>query len=374
MKSKAAILVLLIILAGCSVPLTPAGVPDTAGKEPAADRFSIIDPRDCPVITAPTGEKIIFSKLSNKEINDLLPLEQSVVTILKTTAEGNVGFTSAKFTAEAGRYKILLDYIKFRDETLRNSGKSYRVGVGIRITADVTTSKANLDLGSLFAIGMQAKQGNLSGQIEVLKIGIDSSKISILMPPPMEINDSSMQNALQAVAAIRAKLYDSDTKLTPHMIAEKAEPSDGPENEGGDKNKVVLNSYFSDLDGKKEYVSSNGVVEFKTAKDNSLRGATTVNDLMVNGKLDKFVWKVAGYKRDNYLYLSYGAGVAVLKYHNDDYVGYWIGENSEGALMKCPYVLSKDRLTDKQAKKRWSVFEQNCYQWNIIENKLVKPN
>ncbi|WP_230586854.1 hypothetical protein, partial [Ralstonia solanacearum] len=41
---------------------------------------------------------------------------------------------------------------------------------------------ADLDLGSIFAIAFAAKAGYLKGQIEVLKIGIDSPSFNLVLP------------------------------------------------------------------------------------------------------------------------------------------------------------------------------------------------
>jgi len=113
------------------------------------------------------------------------------------------------------------DPAKYRDEVMIEKGDKIpcRVGVGVRIVANISTKKANIDLSGLFPIAFAAKSGFLNGQIEVLKIGIDSAGLNMILPPPSEINDTSLQSALQAVAAIRAKLYDQNTKLIPHVLA-----------------------------------------------------------------------------------------------------------------------------------------------------------
>ena len=181
-----------------------------------------IDPRSSPWFEKDTSagiKKYYWDDLKNSEANSNLPLERSFVSVLKMDGSINVGFISSKYSAEAGRYKTTLDYAKFRDDVMGDKNIPVRVGVGVRIVADISTTKADIDLGSIFAIAFAAKAGYLKGQIEVLKIGMDSPSFSLVLPPPTEINDTSLQNALQAVASIRAKLYDSDTKLTPHILA-----------------------------------------------------------------------------------------------------------------------------------------------------------
>ena len=116
-----------------------------------------------------------------------------------------------------------MDYVKFRDEPIVDSSgkviRKGRVGVGLRLVAELSTSKANLDLGSLLAIGINAKSGNLKGSLFVNVIGVDSSDITNLIPLSMVIDETSIQAALQSLAAIKSKIYDAKTQLTPHVVA-----------------------------------------------------------------------------------------------------------------------------------------------------------
>ena len=220
---------IITLLGGC------AGVPQPPGIDAAVSMiikppgytepgpiYISIDPRSSPWFEKDTSagtKKYYWEDLKNSEANSNLPLERSFVSVLKVDGSVNSGFISSKYSAEAGIYKTTLDYAKFRDDVMVDKNTPVRVGVGVRIVADISTTKADIDLGSIFAIAFAAKAGYLKGQIEVLKIGMDSPSFSLVLPPPTEINDTSLQNALQAVASIRAKLYDSDTKLTPHILA-----------------------------------------------------------------------------------------------------------------------------------------------------------
>lgn len=220
---------IITLLGGCAGTPQPPGIyvpVSMFGKPPGYTEpgpiYISIDPRSSPWFEKDTSagiKKYYWDDLKNSEANSNLPLERSFVSVLKMDGSINVGFISSKYSAEAGRYKTTLDYAKFRDDVMGDKNIPVRVGVGVRIVADISTTKADIDLGSIFAIAFAAKAGYLKGQIEVLKIGMDSPSFSLVLPPPTEINDTSLQNALQAVASIRAKLYDSDTKLTPHILA-----------------------------------------------------------------------------------------------------------------------------------------------------------
>jgi hypothetical protein len=220
---------MLTILTGCASISPPPGIEaavSSIAKPPGYTEsgpiFVSIEPRSSAWFekeTSAGNRKYYWDDLKNSEANANLPLERSFVSVLKVDGSANAGFVSSKYSAEAGRYRTTLDYAKFRDDAMGEKDIPVRVGVGIRIVADITTVKSDIDLGSIFAIAFAAKAGYLKGQIEVLKIGLDSPSLSLVLPPPTEINDTSLQNALQAVASIRAKLYDSDTKLTPHILA-----------------------------------------------------------------------------------------------------------------------------------------------------------
>lgn len=228
MKRLVLVAASVAVLAGCAVPGRLPSLDKAVGSSglinaPALE-FVSIDPGASLWFEKETSaglKKVFWEDLTNAQANPELSLERSFVSIKKIETSGAVSVASAKFTAEAGKYKTIIDYAKYRDDVISPGDVPCKVGVGVRISADVVTTKADIDLGSLFAIAFAAKSGYLSGQIEVLKIGIDSPSLSLILPPPSEINDTSLQNALQAVAGIRAKLYDADTKIRPHILAVK---------------------------------------------------------------------------------------------------------------------------------------------------------
>ncbi|OAI83653.1 hypothetical protein AYO28_27070 [Pseudomonas putida] len=205
-------------LAGCAVPYKNV---DNHQLTPTTNEFVSVHPGNSDWVERQTGNGIkrqYWSELNNQEINDLLPLEKNFVSILKTDHEVGVGYMGAKFSGNAGNYTVIFDYSKYRDELTDNGNLPCLVGVGIRIKASITTKKANLDLGSLIAIGFAAKAGNLTGTMEITKIGINSPKLGS-MPNFAEISESSIQSAIQVVGAIQNRMYDESTKLTPHVLA-----------------------------------------------------------------------------------------------------------------------------------------------------------
>jgi hypothetical protein len=180
------------------------------------------------------NRNIFFSDIPNDKIVDLLPNETVEVQISEVTAEGGLTLMgTAAISAKNTSYQITMDYVKFVTvnvvDTLNfntnNLVKDYsifsyaRVGVGLRIVASIQTKRKGINLGDLFAIGFAASQNQISGSLSVNILGIESQEITTLLPMPSEISTSSIQNAMQAMATIKSKIYDKDVQLRPQIIS-----------------------------------------------------------------------------------------------------------------------------------------------------------
>lgn len=215
---RVGVLIVFYSLSGCAVQ----SVGSASHSSPNSKEFVSVSPGKSDWVEVDTGagaKKKYWSSLTNQQINDLLPLEKTSTSILRVQSDLSLGYTGAKYTASSGKYVVVLDYSKYRDEVTDKGAVPCLVGVGIRIKATIVTKKSDLDLGSLFAIAFAAKSGYLSGDLEVMKIGIDSAQLKSVIPDFTEISDSSVQQAMQAVGAVKNRLYDKDTKLTPHVLA-----------------------------------------------------------------------------------------------------------------------------------------------------------
>lgn len=52
----------------------------------------------------------------------------------------------------------------------------------------------------------------------VQTLGISGKQISSAIPIPDKINESTIQNAITALATIKSKLYDSETNIKPQVV------------------------------------------------------------------------------------------------------------------------------------------------------------
>ncbi|TRO65517.1 hypothetical protein [Christiangramia sabulilitoris] len=163
--------------------------------------------------------------LNSEEILGFLNNETVLVSIGQLSSEGRISYIPFAISQKNTSYKVTMDYMKYAtlgQEDNRNNFIGYkRVGVGLRLISLITTAEAGINISDLYSIGLAAKAGKLSGTLMIEIIGIKSKDVTTLLPLPSEINQTTIQNAMQALATIKSKIYDEDTRLYPQVMAIK---------------------------------------------------------------------------------------------------------------------------------------------------------
>lgn len=216
----------LLILSGCATNKTD--VPITSIPKGATDWIIMDPPLRSPRITFPdpeTGKDVTkaWVQLSNEQILNLLSNTHSEISVGKFSENGKVTYLVAEATAEKGTYQVIMDYTPYivEDAVDPASGMKIgdaRVGVGLRLTAKVTTRKANINLGSLLALGVAASLDQLQGTMSVDTIGIRIAGSGGPILSNTTIDETSILKTLEALAVIQSKVADSSTHLDPQVI------------------------------------------------------------------------------------------------------------------------------------------------------------
>lgn len=172
---------------------------------------------------------------------DVLPDETIRLAVGTVSGDGGISFGPAKIGVEGKNYVVVLDYIKFGTDSLpvmltardangnrtasiaatsseANAIVPVYIGVGLRLTANIYINKGNVDLGSLFALGVAAKAEKVSGTLVIQTLGVSGPEISSLIPMPSEISESTIQNGILSLASIKAKMYDPKTLISPRVV------------------------------------------------------------------------------------------------------------------------------------------------------------
>jgi|AZIH01.1.fsa_nt_gi hypothetical protein len=191
--------------------------------------YQPIDPLPVAKVEVFDGASIkeeFWAKLDAEARRKALPNQASAVSVSKSDYLGKIEYLGSSVSGETGSYKVVMDYMKYRVESIYDTSSGEylgvgKVGVGLRITADIKTSAVGINMASLLSIGAEAKAGNLSGGIVVDVIGIDSKDVTNLLPLTSEIDQSSIQSALQSLASIKTKIFEDGVEITPHLVALK---------------------------------------------------------------------------------------------------------------------------------------------------------
>lgn len=232
MKRQFHYIILAFILAGCSTSgVVKEDVNNSIKLQKNQIQYLPIEPvyHTTVEVYDPGGktmERVYWSSLADTTKRSLLPIQSAQVSVRKIESNASLGYLNSTISGEKGEYVVVMDYMKYRVESITDSSQTSdriignaKIGVGLRIKARVSTSKKNLNLGSLLGLGIEARRENLSGSISVDVIGIDSRDVTNLIPLTSEIDQTSIQSALQALASIKAKIYEEKTMLTPHVVA-----------------------------------------------------------------------------------------------------------------------------------------------------------
>lgn len=227
-----------VIIQGCTK--WPRKVPDTLGSPNNAPSYGYTPIDPLPVqLTAPPATP---TDSKNQMMLEKFPDETVRLAIGQFQANGSISFGPAKIGTAGNSYVVVLDYIKFdtkslgveitqsREESGRESRNASRndqnpsllvpvyIGIGLRLTANVTVREGTVDLGNLLALGVSAQTKQIFGTLVIQTLGISGEGVSGIIPLPSEINQTSVQNAIQSLGAIRANIYSDKTKISPRVV------------------------------------------------------------------------------------------------------------------------------------------------------------
>ncbi|HRH50347.1 MAG TPA: hypothetical protein PLP23_16435 [Panacibacter sp.] len=243
--------ILLILCAGCKTMNESIKSPPVTQQDQNYDHSSSrtqsspnygyqpLDPLSVDVTVDSSQEKNISY---NNRILNSLPDETMRLAIGQIDASANISFGPVKGGYKGQSYIVILDYIKSQtypfpirvpkdqqiqgDSTVffassNDSADTYipvYVGVGLRLTASVTIDSGYVELSNLFSIGAAAEAKRLNGTMVIQTLGVSGEGVSSALPIPTQINTTTIQNALVAIGAIRSKLYQSNTRVTPRIV------------------------------------------------------------------------------------------------------------------------------------------------------------
>tara|TARA_R110001632_G_scaffold43376_3_gene109969 strand:- start:2349 stop:3113 length:765 start_codon:yes stop_codon:yes gene_type:complete len=164
--------------------------------------------------------------MDKQSVLNFIPNESMETTIQRFNADGTVSYLYSGRSLNRGTYRLIIDYNKYIIQSIEGEGNDScvgyaKIGVGLRIVANVNALKNNIDISSLVALGKAAADGDISGSVGYEVLGVESKEITAIIPINSEITSSINQVFLQAIGVVKGKIYDADTRLYPQVIAIK---------------------------------------------------------------------------------------------------------------------------------------------------------
>lgn len=260
------IIILLLYAIGCnSMEKSLPSLPSTMAENETSFSYIPLDPLP---IDMPPKLNCIQNDTTNNDVGyedidylSYLPDQAVRLAVGKFDASGTLSFGPQTFGIEKNSYQVVIDYISvdaipipITIERIVTSGPNvhdrvsiydssitdttrYRVsnvdrtsfldnrseieeyeelvvipvyiGVGLRLTATVNVLKGRVNLSSLASLAAEAEAENISGSLVVQTLGITGNNVSKTLPIPTELNQTTIQNAILSLGAIKALLYDS---------------------------------------------------------------------------------------------------------------------------------------------------------------------
>lgn len=92
------------------------------------------------------------------------------------------------------------------------------IGIGLRLRANVTVKKGKVNLSNLTALTAAVESGDATGTMSVQTIGISgrAARTSLLLLDKIDM--TTIQNAIQVLASIKASIELEDTTITPRIV------------------------------------------------------------------------------------------------------------------------------------------------------------
>jgi hypothetical protein len=221
---------------------TQLNEPKTTAEILSGYNYVPLDPLPVNVLIHPNCEGQKIGKLF-----EYLPDNAVRIAMRQLTANGSLGFGPAKLGYKGSTYQVVLDFINDDVAYMRLSQKGgdllkgttptflkrvdnpneptsqddiyipVYVGIGLRLTANVTVHSGTVNLSSLGALSAAADAQRITGSLIVQTLGITGPKVMSSLPLPSDLNSTTVQNAILALGTIKAIVNDPDTLVTPRV-------------------------------------------------------------------------------------------------------------------------------------------------------------
>lgn len=160
--------------------------------------------------------------LESSKIRERLTSTETFISVEKRDSSGSLTYLGSGGRVSRGIYRVTFDYVNYMNQkvTFTDSDEVAvgKIGVGLRIIAELETNEDNVDLSGLLPLGLAAKDNKVTGNLKFHVYGISNDKISLAVPTESILDVSSIQKSFESAAAVRILFGLEETKLEPYLL------------------------------------------------------------------------------------------------------------------------------------------------------------
>lgn len=240
---RCGILLLPVLFLGCASLHANRTLGDQQNAQPYG--YTPLDPLTVHLVSA-DGAQPVDTPITTARLLCALPDITSRIAVGQVSDTAGISWGPVKVGYEGSNYVVVVDYILSQtlavpiSATAVDTGGGHRgvlysravgldsvkatgrlpayVGVGLRLTANVRVNKGHVNLSNLPAIAAAAQANQVTGTMTVQTLGIGGSEIVSQVPIPSDVNQTTIQNALVGLGAIKSKLFDPSTALSLRLV------------------------------------------------------------------------------------------------------------------------------------------------------------
>ena len=226
-----------------SVLILTSGCYQALDVEILDDEFEGFKPREelqlvtnAEVFDAGSGTRVVkdWAALTKDEQLRNLSLIQSEVSIFSVDSNGSLTYVSNSLTRGRGQYRVMIDFSRHRtDRVVDAAGELVgigKVGVGLRLTADIQTRKSGINLAGMMPLAFAFGREEISGRISSQTIGLVAPDISKYFVTQTSLDQNSIAKAVESFGSVRVVMDDPSTEFEPYLLAlSRVAPTDEQE-------------------------------------------------------------------------------------------------------------------------------------------------
>ena len=173
------------------------------------------------------GKRVVVDvlSLSSDQIRSRLTSTSTFVSMEKINSNGTLSYIGSSKNLEKGRYRVTFDYTNFTNQLININNTDVsdkkvigKIGVGLRITADLVTKSNGIKIDGLIPLAVALQKNKVSGSLNFNVYGITNKKIDLAIPTQTILSEASIEKAFESVAAVKIIFGLEETKLEPYLI------------------------------------------------------------------------------------------------------------------------------------------------------------